>query len=113
MPGGFLHHRNRSLLVDHADELQRYKSDIAFLACQSFQIPGGTFEYSQTLTNTKRALASVANRRVLLLDFTKWDIRSIFNCIEMEHIDVIITDKKAPEDKVSQARNAGKEVLIV
>ncbi len=113
MPGGFIHHRNRSLLIDRADELHRYQSDIAFLACQSFQIPGGTFEYSQTLTNTKRALASVANRKVLLLDYTKWNIRSIFNCIALEEIDMIVTDDKAPEDKVAQAREAGKVVLLV
>jgi DeoR/GlpR family transcriptional regulator of sugar metabolism len=113
MPGGFIHHRNRSLLIDHADELQRYQSDIAFLACQSFQLPGGTFEYSQTLTHTKRALASVATRRVLLLDYSKWDKRSIFNCIALENIDMIITDKKAPADKVEQARKAGKEILLV
>ena len=113
MPGGFLHHRNRSLLVDHADELQRYQSDIAFLACQSFRIPGGTFEYSQTLTYTKRALASVANRKVLLIDHSKWDIRSIFNCIGLDQIDMIITDEKAPADKVAQARETGKEIILV
>ena len=112
MPGGFLHHRNRSLLIDDAQELQRYQSDISFLACQSFQIPGGTFEYSQTLTNTKRALVSVARKNVLMLDYTKWNVSSIFNCIPLEQIDTIITDDKAPSDLVEKARSFGKEIII-
>ena len=113
MPGGFLHHRNRSLLIDDADELQRYRSDISFICCQSFQLPGGTFEYSQTLTNTKRALASVAKKNVLLLDYSKWNVSSIFNCIPLEQIDTIITDEKAPADQLEQVRSYGKELILV
>ena len=113
MPGGFLHHRNRSLLIDDADELQRYRSDISFIACQSFQIPGGTFEYSQTLTNTKRALASVAKKNVLLLDHSKWNVSSIFHCIPLEQIDTIITDDQTPAEQLEQIRDYGKELLLV
>ena len=113
MPGGFLHHRNRSLLIDDADELQRYRSDISFIACQSFQLPGGTFEYSQTLTNTKRALASVADKNVLLLDHSKWNRNSIFNCIPLEQIDIIITDDRTPADQLEKVRECGKELLLV
>ena len=113
MPGGFLHHRNRSLLIDDAEELQRYRSDISFIACQSFQLPGGTFEYSQTLTNTKRALVSVASKNVLLLDHSKWNVRSIFNCIPLDQIDTIITDRKAPQDQVKLAMEYGKEMVVV
>ena len=113
MPGGFLHHRNRSLLVDDADELQRYKSDIAFIACRSFQLPGGTFEYSQALTNTKRALVSVARQTVLLLDHSKWNVSSIFNCIPLEQIDVLITDDQAPEELIRRTEENGKKVIVV
>ena len=113
MPGGFLHHRNRSLLIDDADELQRYRSDISFIACQSFQLPGGTFEYSQTLTNTKRALVSVARKNVLLLDHSKWNVSSIFNCIPLSQIDTIITDRKAPQEQIKRAMEYGKEMVVV
>ena len=113
MPGGFLHHRNRSLLVDDADELQRYKSDIAFIACRSFQLPGGTFEYSQELTNTKRALVSVASQTVLLLDHSKWNVSSIMNCIPLEQIDIIITDDQAPADLIRRTEEHGIKVFQV
>ena len=112
MPGGFLHHSNRSLLIDQPDALLRYHADIAFISCRSFQLPGGTFEHTQTLTNTKRALASIAKERILLLDHTKWDITSIFNCIPLEQIDMIITDDKTPEAAVQKAEELGKTVRI-
>ena len=113
MPQGFLHHSNRSLLIDDPMQLQKYHADIAFLSCRSFQLPGGTFEHSQTLTNTKRALASIAQKKVLLLDYSKWNVSSIFNCIPLDQIDVIITDRQAPQESLEQAKALGKELIIV
>ena len=112
IPGGFLHHSNRSLLIDSVQELSRYHADIAFLSCRSFQLPGGTFEHSQTLTQTKRALAEIADRRILLLDYSKWNIRSIFNCIPLERIDLIITDDKAPAQHLQELSRLGKQVIV-
>ncbi|MDD3795092.1 MAG: DeoR/GlpR family DNA-binding transcription regulator [Lachnospiraceae bacterium] len=113
LPGGFLHHSNRSLLLDDIAALQKYQVDLAFLSCRSFRIPGGTFEHSQTLTTTKRALASIATRRILLLDYSKWNVSSICSSVTLDHIDIIITDNKAPEESIQAAVDLGKEILIV
>jgi DeoR family fructose operon transcriptional repressor len=113
LPGGLLHHGNRSLLFDSEQALQSYHADLAILSCRSFQIPGGAFEHSQTLTTTKRALASIADRRILLLDHSKWNVSSICNSIALSMLDTIITDAAAPEQSVMQTVEAGKEVLIV
>ena len=112
MPGGFLHHSNLSLLIDDPAVIEKYHADIAFISCRSFQIPGGSFEHSQTLTNTKRALASIADRKILLMDHTKWNVSSIFNCIPLDQLDVIITDSKTPGGCIREAREAGKEIII-
>lgn len=113
LPGGFLHHSNRTLLLEDANDLQKYQVDLAFLSCRSFQVPGGAFEHSQTMTTTKRALASIANRRILLLDHSKWNVSSICNSIALEDLDIIITDNKAPEKSIHEAAELGKEILIV
>lgn len=113
LPGGFLHHSNRTLLLDDVHALQKYQVDLAFLSCRSFQVPGGAFEHSQTMTTTKRALASIASRRILLLDYSKWNVSSICNSITLDHLDLIITDNKAPEKSVREAAELGKEILIV
>lgn len=113
LPGGFLHHSNRTLLLEDVNALQKYQMDLAFLSCRSFQVPGGAFEHSQIMTTTKRALASIAARRILLLDYSKWNVSSICNSVSLEDLDIIITDNKAPEKSVKEAAELGKEILIV
>lgn len=112
LPGGLLHHSNRSLLIDE-QALRQYHADIAFLSCRSFQLPGGTFEHSHSLITTKRALASIAETRILLLDHTKWNVSSICNCIPLDQIDILITDSKAPEEDLQKASELGKQIWIV
>ena len=113
LPGGFVHHSNRTLLLNDLGGLKQYKVDLAFISCRSLRIPEGTFEHTQLLTDTKRSLASIADRRILLLDYSKWGVNSICNSVRLADIDLIITDTRAPEDQVRQAADLGKELLIV
>lgn len=113
IPAGFLHHRNRSILIADPESMKQYRADIAFISCRSFRIPGGAFEHSQTLTATKKALASIADKRILLLDYSKWDMNSLCNSISLDQLDIIITDNKAPEESVQKTADLGKELLIV
>ena len=112
LPGGQMHHRNRSILIENPEEMKRFCSDVAFLSCRSLRIPGGAFEHSQALTATKKALASIAAKRILLLDHSKWGVSSLCSSIRLEDIDVIITDTAAPSDSVEEARARGIEVVL-
>lgn len=113
LPSGFLHHNNRSILLAEPDNIKQYKADIAFLSCRSFRVPGGAFEHSQNLTTTKKALASIADKRILLLDYSKWGVNSLCNSVRLENLDIIITDNKAPLETVEKAAVMGKEIVIV
>ena len=113
IPAGFLHHSNRSVLFAEPEEMDKYQADVAFLSCRSLRVPGGTFEHSQTLTATKKALASIAQKRILLLDYSKWEVNSLCNAINMDMLDIIITDTKAPFDSVLKIINLGKEIILV
>ncbi len=113
MPGGFLDHTTRSLMINDPHEMDKYHVDLAFLSCRSFQLPGGTFEHSQTMMSTKRSLADAADKKILLLDYSKWNVSSIFSCIPLRSLDLIITDNKAPLESVKATADAGVEVLLV
>ncbi|ABN53643.1 MAG TPA: DeoR/GlpR transcriptional regulator [Hungateiclostridium thermocellum] len=113
IPTGFLHHKNRSVILADPDIMKQYQADVAFLSCRAFRVPGGAFEHSQSLTSTKKALASIAQKRILLLDYSKWGINSLCNSFPLEQIDIIITDNKAPKDSVSKIVKLGKEIIIV
>ena len=55
----------------------------------------------------------MARQTVLMLDHTKWNVSSIFNCIPLDQIDVILTDDKAPADLIRQTEEYGKQVVVV
>ena len=64
------------------------------------------------MTSTKRALASIATKRILLLDYSKWNVSSICNSIPLKDLDVIITDNKAPTDSIKKVAELGIELLV-
>lgn len=113
LPTGFLNHANRSILFAEPEHISQYKADIAFISCRAFRVPGGAFEHTQTLTATKKALASIAKKRILLLDYSKWDVNSLCNSISLEDMHTIITDDKAPAASVEKAATFGTEIIIV
>ncbi|WP_373214677.1 DeoR/GlpR family DNA-binding transcription regulator [Ruminococcus sp. 5_1_39BFAA] len=113
IPGGLMHHSNRSILISDPEWISQYQADIAFLSCRSFRVPGGAFEHSQTLTTTKRALASIAKKKILLLDYSKWNVNSLCNSLKLSDLDIIITDNKAPLELVTKAAQCGIEILLV
>jgi DeoR family fructose operon transcriptional repressor len=113
IPGGMLHHINRSILNEESSLTDNYSVDIAFLSCRSFRLPGGTFEHSQNLTNTKRALAKIARTRILLMDHSKWNVNSLCMTIPLKSIDLIITDTGAPMEQVRQAAALGLKIILV
>jgi DeoR/GlpR family transcriptional regulator of sugar metabolism len=113
LPAGLMHHGNRCILIPDEKDMSNYRAETAFLSCRSFRVPGGAFEHTQTMTTTKKALASIADKRILLLDYSKWEVNSLCNSIHLEQLDIIITDNKAPEQSVQKAVACDKELLIV
>lgn len=113
IPSGVMHHTNRSILISDPEWLSQYRADIAFMSCRSFRVPGGAFEHSQTLTSTKRALASIAQKRILLLDYSKWNVNSLCNSLKLSDLNILITDNKAPLELASKAAEKGIEIIIV
>lgn len=112
IPGGFLDHSNRSLLLTNPDELKHHHVDYAFLSCRSFRPPEGAFELTPSLATTKEALSDIADVNILLADYSKWGANSLCNTLPLEKIDIIITDSKAPSNLVKICRDAGKTVII-
>ena len=113
IPSGVMHHTNRSILISDPEWLSQYRADIAFMSCRSFRVPGGAFEHSQALTSTKRALASIAQKRILLLDYSKWNVNSLCNSLKLSDLNILITDNKAPLELASKAAEKGIEIIIV
>lgn len=113
MTGGMMYHRTRSIMIDSPESLIRHTADIAFISARAFRIPGGAFEHTYPLVETKKTLVSIAKKTILLIDHTKCEHTSLCNSIPLQQIDVIITDNKTPEEILKKAVGLKKEVIVV
>lgn len=113
LTGGMMYHRTRSIMIDSPESLTRHTADIAFISARAFRIPGGAFEHTYPLVETKKTLVSIAKKTVLLIDHTKCEHTSLCNSIPLQQIDVIITDNKAPVEIIQKAVGLKKEVIVV
>lgn len=111
--GGMLYHRTRSIMTDAKEILAQHPADVAFISARAFRIPGGAYEHTYPLIDTKRALVSIARKTVLLIDHTKFEHTSLCNSIPLNQIDTIITDTQTPSDIIQKAVSLKKEVIIV
>lgn len=111
--GGMLYHRAKSIMTDSKESLIQHPADIAFISARAFRIPGGAFEHTYPLVETKRALVSIAKKVVLLIDHTKCEHVSLCNSIPLNQIDVIITDNKTSPEIIQKAIALKKEVIVV
>lgn len=113
IPLGFLHHPNRSILLAEPDSMKTFTADTAFISCRAFRAPVGAFENTHSVIATKKALAGIARQKILLMDYSKWDLNSLCTSIPLEELDIIITDNKAPEKSVQMVADLGKEIIVV
>lgn len=113
MVGGTLYHRNKAIMADSRETLEQHPADVAFISARAFRIPGGAYEHTYPLVETKKALVSIARKTVLLIDHSKCEHVSLCNSIPLNQIDVIITDNKTSTDIIQKAVGLKKEVIIV
>ncbi len=111
--GGIIYQKSKSVIIDSKLENNGASVDIAFMSARAFRIPGGAFEHTYPLIETKRFLVNNAKKVVLLIDHSKFQYNSLCNSIPLNKIDAIITDDKAPKDILQKAAELKKEVLVV
>ena len=111
--GGMLFHRTKSIMTDTSALLSKHPADVAFISARAFRIPGGAFEHTYPLVETKKALVSIAKKTVLLIDHTKCEHTSLCNSIPLNQIHVIVTDNKTSPEIIQKAVGLKKEVIIV
>jgi len=74
---------------------------------------GFTYVGSAFDAQTKVALIDVSDRVVLLVDSSKFSQTSLFPIAPIDRIDVVITDRAAPEGAIGEFRTRGIDVIQV
>lgn len=111
--GGIVYAKSKSVILDTEPLDYVRTSDVAFLSTRAFRVPGGAFEHTYPLVETKRRLAANAKKTVLLFDHTKCSYNSLCNSVSLNQIHAIITDDKTPGELIQKVVQLKKEVIVV
>jgi DeoR/GlpR family transcriptional regulator of sugar metabolism len=84
--------------------------DVAVLSATAVG-PGGVYCANAFDADTKRAMARIAGRVVLLLDHGKLGARAPMRFLDLAAVDVVVIDAGAGPDQLSLLRAAGPQVV--
>lgn len=83
-----------------------------FLSCTGLSFPEGITDPNLLEIQIKRAMAASAGRIVLLIDSTKFGIRSLSTILPLERIYALVTDQEAPESDLAHLRDMGIAIHV-
>lgn len=85
-------------------------ADIAILSAGGITLDGLTNSHA-LLIDIQRAMMESASRVILCLDHTKWDRKSVAFLCDLEGINTVVTDAKAPAALLHTLAGRGIEVI--
>jgi DeoR family fructose operon transcriptional repressor len=85
--------------------------DVAVLSAAAAG-PGGVFSSNASDADTKRAMARIARRVVLLLDHGKLDERAPMRFMDLTAVDVVVIDGGASTEQLTLLRTSCRQVVV-
>jgi len=112
--GGILRDPAHTFVGPHAERFfENLSAHTLFLGATGLSLPEGITDPNPLEIQIKRAMAASAARIVLLIDSSKFGLRSLLPIVSLTAVDEIVTDDQAPADYVWQLREMGINVHVV
>lgn len=112
LPGGRLR-RDSIAVVGRPETLPDINLNLGFFGTRGISLERGVTETDPDEAEMKRALTTRCLSTVILADHTKWDTVAPFTFVELEDVETILTDDRAPEGLLNRYRNQGIDVVAV
>jgi DeoR family glycerol-3-phosphate regulon repressor len=110
--GGTVRANDNALIGYAADEAaRRHAFDIAFMGIAAIDAEHGLMDFAQDEAGLRRTLVRQARRNIILADHSKFGRRALIRTVELEAIQVLITDRAPPAAFASMLDAARIEVL--
>jgi len=90
----------------------QFSVNTVFFGAQGLTIENGFTDMTPLYTQLKNAMKQNAGQIVVLLDSTKWGVRSLTRVLTIEEVNIIVTDQDAPPDMVARLIAMGCDVHI-
>lgn len=111
--GGILRDRSHTFVGPQAEVFfSGIRAHKFFLGATGINISDGITDPSPLEIQIKRVMHRSAEQTILLLDSSKFGIRSLSQIIPLEEIDVLVTDEGAPQEILADLAALGIEIHI-
>ena len=111
--GIFLPEHQSTVGPETLSALQQINATVAFLGCDGLTVDGGITSAHPLVAEVGRMMADRAERVIVLADSSKLDRAGFVPIISLDEVDLLITDKEAPQSSLDQLRSTGIEVQAV
>lgn len=111
--GGLLRDRSHTFVGPQAEDFfAGIRAHTLFLCGTGITLEDGLTDPSQLEIQVKRAMHRSAERTILLMDSSKFGVRSLTQIIPLAEIDILVTDPGAPRDILEELSAQGLEIHL-
>jgi DeoR/GlpR family transcriptional regulator of sugar metabolism len=110
-PGDYVAREGGVYGADALDYIRRFAVDHAFIGAGGLT-PDGVMDSDSRSCAIKRAMMKCANRAILLLDSSKYDVVQFQRVCPLADIDALVTDAAPPKRLSGRLKTAGVRVAI-
>ncbi len=112
--GGILRNVSFSFVGPVAEGFfQQFYARTLFLSGIGFTLDAGITDPQMIDTQVKKAMIARSDRVIVLIDSSKFGIKSLTPVIDVKDIDILITDEGAPAATLAQLQSRGVDVHVV
>ncbi len=112
--GGMLRANTMTFVGPQAEGFfDHMRANKCFVSGTGLTLEDGLAEIDFLETGIKRAIAKCAQTRILLVDSSKFGVRSLSPVLPVNGFNILVTDENAPQPMLDAFRDAGIDVHIV
>jgi DeoR/GlpR family transcriptional regulator of sugar metabolism len=93
------------------EAFSKIHADVAIMSAGGIT-PEGITNSHGLLIDIQRAMIRAARKVIFCIDHTKFGRQSVSALCDLDSVDYVVTDSKAPADLVEQLRHGGTQVLV-
>lgn len=111
--GGIAAGSSFALVGSVADKtIRSYYVDKAIVSCKGMDINAGFTDSDERLANNKASMLSVAKKKILAVDNSKFDKIAFAKIGDLKDVSTIVTDKKPEEEWLQKFEELGVECIF-
>ena len=111
--GGILRPGSSTFVGPVAERFFReFHANKLFLSATGLTLEAGVTDPHMLETQVKKAMIASASKVIMLLNSSKFGVRSLMTVMNLDEIDVLITDEDSPTEMVEEITARGVDVRI-